>query len=166
MVLCHELLVTLSPAPIKRKNTRSFWQRRCFAGFAAETQAPIMMAHQTKLSPTACTAALRFGALLRSNGCKLPASHLNVYRSNDIARATASSTRSHFLPSRKTVLITARLERKGPAGLPAEAAVRNRRWSSPSLVAAQPAAPRRDAAAPRQCRDSAAWDRQMGAAGR
>ena len=55
-----------------------------------------MMAHQTKLSPTACTAALRFGheacdALLRSNGCKLPESHLNVYRSNDIAQATASS---------------------------------------------------------------------------
>src|ERR1700730_16341448 len=96
MVLCHELLVTLSPAPIKRKNTRSFWQRRCFAGFAAETQAPIMMAHQTKLSPTACTAVLQFGheacdAFLRSNGCKLPESRLKVYRSNDIAQATASS---------------------------------------------------------------------------
>src|SRR3984893_7786564 len=121
--------------------------------------------------PTACTAALRFvheacDAFLRANGCKLPESHLNVYRSNDIAQATASSTRSHFLPSRKTVLITARLERKGPAGLAAAAAVRNRRWSSPSLAAAQPGAPRRDAAAPRQYRDSAAWDRHGGAADR
>jgi hypothetical protein len=87
--LCLELLATVSPGPIRRKSTWLFSQERCFAGFAAETQAPIMMAHQTKLSPTACTAVLQFGheacdALLRSNGCKLPESHLNIYRSNDV----------------------------------------------------------------------------------
>jgi hypothetical protein len=87
--LCLELLATLSPRPIKRKSTWSFSQERCFAGFAAETQAPIMLAHQTKLSPTACAAVLQSGheacdAFLRSNECKLPESHLNVYRSNDI----------------------------------------------------------------------------------
>jgi hypothetical protein len=48
-----------------------------------------MMGYQTKLSPTACTAVLQFGheacdAFLRSNECKLPESHLNVYRSNDV----------------------------------------------------------------------------------
>jgi hypothetical protein len=45
----------------------------------------------------------------------------------------------------------------------AAVAIRNTQWSSPSLPASQPAVPRRGAAAPRLCRDSAAWDRHAGA---
>ena len=107
--LCLELLATVSPGPIKRKSTWLFSQERCFAGFTAETQAPIMMAHQTKLSPTACTAVLQFGheacdAFLR-NRCKLPESHLNVYRSNDIGdgqlpgRARSAAVSKRPVPS-------------------------------------------------------------------
>jgi hypothetical protein len=40
---------------------RYFRKEVVLAGFAAEAQAPMMMADQTKLSPTVCTAVLQLG---------------------------------------------------------------------------------------------------------
>ena len=78
-----------------------------------------MLAHQTKLSPTACTAALRFGheacdAFFRYNRRKLPESHLNVYRSNDIgdgqlpgrARSAAVSKRQSRAQRQRTRFVS------------------------------------------------------------
>ena len=45
----------------RRIGAHEFSQERRFARLAAETQAPIMMADKTKLSPTACTAVFQLG---------------------------------------------------------------------------------------------------------
>jgi hypothetical protein len=70
-------------------------QEGCFAGFAAKAQAPMVMADEPKLSPTAWTAVFQFSheatsdleirrAVFTDGGANCRKSNLKVHISNDL----------------------------------------------------------------------------------